>query len=183
MLRPCMGLDHAHSDCSQAATSYHHCAESRPASCSHWRSHKRCTVVSAFAIEAPTRHEKMIHARKARFPHDFCTRGTCLHQKRCASFLEQFHQPRTTCAVAQRSATKPLYATFARQQQLCNFIGRGDCKIARSSHQWYRGDQSCRGQQQQRPLRAAVCSSASSSTIEREAVGGRQRKSWPRQLL
>ena len=57
----------------------------RPASCSHWRSHKRCTVVSAFAIEAPTRHEKMIHARKARFPHDFCTRGTCLHQKRCAS--------------------------------------------------------------------------------------------------
>ena len=85
MLRPCTGVDHAHSDCSQATTSYRHCAESRPASCSHWRSHKRCTVVSAFAIEAPTRHEKMIHARKARFPHDFCTRGTCLHQKRCAS--------------------------------------------------------------------------------------------------
>ena len=40
------------------------------------------------------------------------------------AYLEQFHQPRTTCAVAQRSATKPLYATFARQQQLCNFIGR-----------------------------------------------------------
>ena len=85
MLRPCTGVDHAHSDCSQAATSYHHCAESRPASCSHWRSHERCTVVSAFAIAAPTRHEKMIHARKARVPHDFCTRGKCLHQKRCAS--------------------------------------------------------------------------------------------------
>ena len=85
MLRPCTGLDHAHSDCSQAATSYHHCAESRPASCSHWRSHERCTVVSAFAIAAPTRHEKMIYARKARFPHAFCTCGTCLHQKRCAS--------------------------------------------------------------------------------------------------
>ena len=90
------------------------------------------------------------------------------------AYLEKFHQPRTTCAVAQRSATRPLYATFARQQQLCNFIGRGDCKIARSSHQWYRGDQSCKGQQQQRPLRAAVCSSASSSTIERE---GRRRPS------
>ena len=101
------------------------------------------------------------------------------------AYLEQFHQPRTTCAVAQRSATKPLYATFARQQQLCicNFIGRGECKIAPSSHQWYRGDQSCKGQQQQRLLRAAVCSSASSSTIEREAVGAVQRKSWPRQLL
>ena len=85
MLRPCTGLDHAHSDCSQAATSYHHCAESRPASCSHWRSHERCTVVSAFATAAPTRHEKMVHARKAHFPHGFCTRGTCLHQKRCAS--------------------------------------------------------------------------------------------------
>ena len=84
------------------------------------------------------------------------------------AYLEQFHQPRTTCAVAQRSATKPLYATFARQQQLCNFIGRGDCKIAPSSHQWYRGDQSCKGQQQQRVLRAAVCSSASSSTISSE---------------
>ena len=85
MIRPCTGVDHAHSDCSQAATSYHHCAESRPASCSHWRSHKRCTVVSAYAIVAPTRHEKMVHARKAHFPHGFCTRGTCLHQKRCAS--------------------------------------------------------------------------------------------------
>ena len=85
MLRPCTGVDHAHSDCSQATTSYHHCAESRPASCSHWRSHERCTVVSAFAIAAPTRHEKMIYARKARLPHDFCTCGTCLHQKRCAS--------------------------------------------------------------------------------------------------
>ena len=61
------------------------------------------------------------------------------------AYLEQFHQPRTTCAVAQRSATKPLYATFARQQQLCNFIGRGDCKIAPSSHQWYRGDQCAKG--------------------------------------
>ena len=92
------------------------------------------------------------------------------------AYLEQFHQPRTTCAVAQRSATKPLYATFARQQQLCNFIGRGDCKIAPSSHQWYCGDQSCKGQQQQRLLRAAVCSSASSSTIERETVGAVQAK-------
>ena len=90
------------------------------------------------------------------------------------AYLEQFHQPRTTCAAARRSATKPLSATFARQQQLCKLIGRGDCKIARSSHQWYRGDQSCKGQQQQRPLRAAVCSSASSSTIERE---GRRRPS------
>ena len=99
------------------------------------------------------------------------------------AYLEQFHQPRTTCAVAQRSATSHRGATFARQQQLCNFIGRGDCKIAPSSHQWYRDDQSCKVQQQQRLLRAAVCSSASSSTIEREAVGAVQRKSWPRQLL
>ena len=42
-------------------------------------------MVSAFDIEAPTRHEKMIYARKARCPHAFCTCGTCLHQKRCAS--------------------------------------------------------------------------------------------------
>ena len=97
------------------------------------------------------------------------------------AYLEQFHQPRTTCAVAQRSATKPLYATFARQQQLCNFIGRGDCKIARYSHQWYRDDQPCKGQQQQRLLRAAVCSSASSSAIVSERRRRRHRKSSPSQ--
>ena len=92
-------------------------------------------------------------------------------RKDAQAYLEQFHQPRTTCAAARRSATKPLSATFSRQQQFCKLIGRGGCRIARASHQWYRDDQPCKGQQQQRLLRAAVCSSASSSTIEREAVG------------
>ena len=113
---------------------------------------------------------------KFTFRMDFARAAHACTERDAQAYLEQFHQPRTTCAVAQRSATSHRGATFARQQQLCNFIGRGDCKIARSSHQWYRGDQSYKGQQQQRLLRAAVCSSASSSTIERETVGAVQAK-------
>ena len=96
------------------------------------------------------------------------------------AYLEQFHQPRTTCATARRSATKPLSATFSRQQQFCKLIGRGGCRIARASHQWYRDDQPCKGQQQQRLLRAAVCSSASSTAPSSERLGAVQRKTWPR---
>jgi hypothetical protein len=119
MLRPCTGLDHAHSDCSQAATSYHHCAESRPASCSHWRSHKRCTVVSAFAIEAPTRHEKMIYARKARLPHDFCTCGTCLHQKRCASLSGAVPSAENHMCSCPAECHKPPFAPRLHDSSSC----------------------------------------------------------------
>ena len=106
MLRPYTGSDHAHSDCSQAATSYHHCAESRPASCSHWRSHKRCTVVSAFAVERHRHGMRRGSMReKLACRMTFARAAHACTKRDAQAYLEQFHQPRTTCAVAQRSAT------------------------------------------------------------------------------